>query len=214
MKSHIGKLLIEFLGVFFLTLVVAFTGHPLSIAAVLIALIFAGGSVSGGHYNPAVSLAAWIRGAITLVDFLTYTVVQIAGAFLASFVYSTISGSLFQISVPEGSTLMHAGLIEGIFTGALCFVVLMVATFPKHKGNQFYGLAIGMVLLAGILAGAEISGSVYNPAILLGSALQHFTSIASQTTLIGWYLGSQLLGALGAVLAYKVVAWSDTAAGE
>lgn len=210
MKSLIGKLLIEFLGVFFLTLVVAFTGHPLSIAAVLIALIFAGGSVSGGHYNPAVSLAAWLRGAITMVDFLTYTVIQIAGALLATVVYSTISGSLFAIKLPEGSTLMHAGLVEGIFTGALCFVVLMVATFPKHKGNQFYGLAIGMVLLAGVLVGAEISGSVYNPAILLGSALQHYTTISSQTALISWYLGAQVVGALGAVVAYKIVAWSAT----
>ncbi|MBP9700687.1 aquaporin [Candidatus Woesebacteria bacterium] len=210
MKPLIGKLLIEFIGVFFLTLVIAFTGHPLSIAAVLIALIFAGGAVSGGHFNPAVSLAAWLRGAISVVDFVTYTLVQIAGALLASVVYGTIAGSLFQVALPEGSTLLKAGIIEGIFTGALCFVVLMVATLPKHKGNQFYGLAIGMVLLAAVLAGAEVSGSVYNPAILLGSVLQNYSSIPSQTQLIGWYLGAQVLGALGAVVAYTIIAWSTT----
>lgn len=210
MKPLIGKLLIEFIGVFFLTLVIAFTGHPLSIAAVLMALIFAGGAVSGGHFNPAVSLAAWLRGAISVVDFVTYTIVQIAGALLASVVYATIAGTLFQVALPEGSTLLQAGIIEGLFTGALCFVVLMVATFPKHKGNQFYGLAIGMVLLAGVLAGAEVSGSVYNPAILLGSALQQYTTIVSQTALLSWYLGAQIVGALGAVAAYKIIAWSTS----
>lgn len=210
MKSLVGKLLIEFLGAFFLMVVIAFTGHPLSIAAVLIALIFAGGAVSGGHYNPAVSLAAWLRGAISIVDFLSYTIVQIAGALLGSVVYATIAGSRFEVALPEGSSLFNAGIIEGIFTGALCFVVLMVATYPKHKGNQFYGLAIGMVLLAAVLAGAEISGSVYNPAILLGSALQNYSAIPSHATLIGTYLGAQLLGALGAVIVYKIVAWSST----
>ena len=193
---------------FFLTIVIAFTGHPLSIAAVLLALIFAGGSVSGGHYNPAVSLAAWLRGAISAVDWITYSIVQILGALLASILYGQLTGTLFNIALPEGSTFIKAGTMEALFTGALCFVVLMVATFPKHKGNQFYGLAIGMVLLAGILAGAQISGSVFNPAVLLGSVLQQYTSILNNVSLISWYLGAQILGALGAVLLYKIVAWS------
>ena len=95
MKSNLKKYLVELIGTFFLVLTVACTGllgahgviAPLAIGAVLMVMVYAGGHISGGHYNPAVSLSAVIRGALCGKQFIPYVIAQILGAVLAVYVF-------------------------------------------------------------------------------------------------------------------------------
>src|ERR1700732_719189 len=89
------KYVYEFIGTFFLVLTVGMTvlgqanvglWAPFAIGSILMVMIFAGGHISGGHYNPAVSLAVLLRGKISVGDAISYMIAQILGAALASYV--------------------------------------------------------------------------------------------------------------------------------
>jgi aquaporin Z len=69
-----------------------------------------------------------------------------------------------------GHTLVAAFVVELLFTFALCFVVLNVATSKSHPNNSFYGLAIGFTVMAGAFAVGAISGGAFNPAVTFGAA--------------------------------------------
>ncbi len=96
-----NKYLTEFIGTFFLVLTVGCTvipGNagviaPLAIGASLMVMIFAGGHVSGAHYNPAVTLAVWIRGRCDTKDVIPYMVAQVAAAVVAALVCGFSGGS-------------------------------------------------------------------------------------------------------------------------
>jgi aquaporin Z len=198
------KYLVEFIGTFFLvftvcTAVLAKAGlAPLAIGAVLAAMIFAGGHISGGHFNPAVSVAAYVRGRLEARDLGFYVIAQlVAGAVaavVARFVVVDSPGAAF--FVPSGRPLAAAIVVEVLFTFALAYVVLNVATSKDHPNNSFYGLAIGITVLAGAVAVGGISGGAFNPAVGLGLCL---------SGLAGWkmiwiYLFATLAG--GALAGY------------
>ena len=89
--SLLRKWIVEFIGTFFLVYVVGCVSlqehvllGPLAIGASLMVMIFAGGHISGGHYNPAVTLGVWIRGACGIVEASFYLVAQVIGAIVAS----------------------------------------------------------------------------------------------------------------------------------
>src|SRR6267142_6468541 len=95
------KYLVEFIGTFFLVLtigmtvidpVVAVGFAPLAIGSALMIMVYAGGHVSGGHYNPAVTFAVWLRGRCATADVLPYVVSQILGSLAASFVVLYLKG--------------------------------------------------------------------------------------------------------------------------
>jgi aquaporin Z len=169
--------LTEFIGTFFLVFTVGCTVlgkvpvAPLAIGAVLMVMIYAGGHISGGHYNPAVTLAVLVRGRITLVDAAGYWVAQVAAGLLAAAValYLVDPGKVGALS-PSGRSMGTALLAEALFTFALGYVVLNVATSRDHPGNSFYGLAIGFTVAAGAFAVGGISGGAFNPAVALGAA--------------------------------------------
>ena len=79
--------LMEFIGTMFLVLVMGFNGNPLAIGAVLIAMVYMGWHISGAHYNPAITLAVWIRKRIDFKNALAYIFAQLLGAFAASIVF-------------------------------------------------------------------------------------------------------------------------------
>jgi len=169
-----AKLLTEFIGTFFLVLTVGLTVvsgtalAPLAIGSSLMIMVYMGGHISGGHYNPAVSLGVWLRGKLTAKDFGAYFVTQLLGAIVAALVVNVIAGHAFAPEPGLGSTTLGAFLAEALFTFALVLVVLQTATSEKTAGNSYYGLAIGFTIVVAAFAAGPISGGAFNPAVGLG----------------------------------------------
>ena len=169
--------LVEFIGTFFLFLVISLSTRvidapllaPVAIGFGLAVMVYAGGRISGAHYNPAVSLAAAIRGALPFAQVLPYWISQIAGAVAAAFVAFLLVG-------PEGITVIQAEpgkifLAEFIFTAALAYVVMNVATAKKAEGNSYYGLAIGATVMTAALCVGPVSGGAFNPAVAIAACV-------------------------------------------
>src|SRR4249920_3496719 len=170
-----NKYIAEFIGTFFLVLTIGCTGigagagviAPLAIGAALMVMVFAGGHISGAHYNPAVTLGVFIRGKVNATDVVPYWVAQLAGAAVAAL---TVSKCL-RAGVAVTPIAPHVGpalLAEFLFTFALVYVVLNAATAEGTSGNSFYGLAIGMTVMVGAFSVGDISGGAFNPAVAVG----------------------------------------------
>jgi aquaporin Z len=175
--SLLRKLIVEFIGTFFLVYVVGCVSlqqhvllGPLAIGASLMVMIFAGGHLSGGHYNPAVTLGVWIRGACSTIEAGSYLIAQVIGAIVAS---TAVAFLLGHGSSPAASTVSPAQvmLAEALGSFALVYTVLNVATSPATSGNSFYGLAIGFTVFAQAAAVGRISGGAFNPAVAIGASL-------------------------------------------
>ncbi len=160
--------LMEFIGTMFLVLTIGLAGDPIAIGVVLMVMVYMGGHISGAHYNPAVTLAVWMRGKLNASQVPGYVVAQILGAIAAALIYYLIKGSTFSPSPGAGVLPWKATLLELLFTFALCSVVLTVATTKKLEGNYIYGLAIGFTLLTSAMSIGSISGGVLNPAVAIG----------------------------------------------
>ena len=178
-----NKYVTEFVGTFFLVLTIGCTGigagagviAPLAIGAALMVMVFAGGHISGGHYNPAVTLGVLIRGKVKPVDVVPYWIAQ----FLAAAVAALLTVKVLRAGVPVTAILPKTGpalLAEFLFTFALVYVVLNTATAEGTSGNSFYGLAIGMTVMTGAFAVGDISGGAFNPAVALGITLLGISS--------------------------------------
>jgi aquaporin Z len=170
-----NKYVAEFIGTFFLVLTIGCTGigagagviAPLAIGAVLMVMVFAGGHISGAHYNPGVTVGMLIRGKLKPADAVPYWIAQ----FLASAVAALLTSKVLRAGVPVTAILPKTGpalLAEFLFTFALVYVVLNTATAEGTSGNSFYGLAIGMTVMTGAFAVGDISGGAFNPAVALG----------------------------------------------
>ena len=177
------KFLVECLGAFFVVLVVGLTViapgagamAPLAIGAILMVMVYAGGHISGAHYNPAVTLAVWLRGKCEAKDVPAYIGAQIIGAMLASLLVGVCKrGSVVMAMQPD---VVPALLIEFVFTFALAYVVLNVATVKKTAGNSYFGLAIGFTVMAAAYAGGPISGGAFNPAVAIGLTLMGLSTV-------------------------------------
>ena len=175
MKETLKKCLVEFIGTFFLVLTIGcslfpngqISFPPMAIGFILMVMIYAGGHISGGHYNPAVSLSAAIRGALSWKDFFAYAVTQCISGFLAALLVK------YLVVIPPYSnetaySIVPMIICEFLFTFALCYTVLNTATSEDTKGNSYYGLAIGSVVLVGIIATAGTCYGAFNPAVALG----------------------------------------------
>jgi aquaporin Z len=203
------KLLVEFVGTFFLVLTIGTTTiggidvAPLAIGSVLMVMVFAGGHISGGHYNPAVSLAVVIRGKLPARELGPYWAAQLAGAVLAAFAARYIAGSPAKPALEPA--IGPALLAEALFTFALAWVVLNSATSRDTEGNSFYGLAIGFTVGAGAFAVGAVSGGVFNPAVALGVSTMGLVTWSA----IWIYLVSNLAGAALAALAFSFASHAD-----
>src|SRR5262245_50487012 len=180
------KYLVEFIGTFFLVRrfgcpvvcpVDAGALAPLAIGSVLMVMIFAGGHISGGHYNPAVTLAVFLRGKCSKADVLPYWAAQVLGAALAAGIVLFMKNNpSVEAAEPD---LTKALLAEVLFTFALCYVVLNVATAKGTSGNSFYGLTIGFTVLCGVYAVGDVSGGAFNPAVAVGITIMGLSAIAN-----------------------------------
>jgi aquaporin Z len=204
------NLVTEFIGTFFLvfTVCLTVTGEvpmaPLAIGCSLMVMVYMGGHISGGHYNPAVSLAVLLRGKMSGKDFIPYVVAQVLGAIVAAYLSSVIFGRTIPIAPSANASVVAALLVEILFTFALALVVLNVATHPDVKGNSFYGLAIGFTIVVAAFAGGGISGGAFNPAVGTGITVVH--ALLGGGSFASWWLylvGPFVGGALAAVV-YKI----------
>jgi aquaporin Z len=169
------KLIVEFIGAFFLMFTIgmavatAGTLAPLAIGASLMVMVFAGGHISGGHYNPAVSTAAFFRGALSREEYPAYIGTQAIGAVCAGLLVSALGYAPASAGAVAGVGKML--IVEFLFTFALCYVVLNVATAKDNENNSFYGLAIGFTVAVGAFAVGKVSGA-FNPAVALGASVE------------------------------------------
>src|SRR6476620_5749590 len=147
---------------------------PLAIGSILMVMVFSGGHVSGGHFNPAVSTAVFLRGRMAANEFGSYIVTQVVAAILAGLLVRYVGGGRIPHVLVGSSTKML--IVEFIFTFALAWVVLNVATARGTEGNSFYGLAIGFTVLAGAYAVGAVSGGAFNPAVAIGAMVMGLLS--------------------------------------
>lgn len=201
--------LTEVIGTFFLVLTIGLCVNqgvdmaPLAIGLALMVMVYAGGPISGAHYNPSVSLAAWIRGALPTKDLVPYWVSQFVGAVAAAFLIYKFTGSALHVAPGASVTSLKAVSAEIVFSFALSYVVLHVAMTKSTAGNSYYGLAIGTTVTAGAFAVGAISGGAFNPAVGLGPALVEVVLGRSATPMAWIYLVGPFVGAAAAAYTYK-----------
>jgi len=180
---------------------------PLAIGSVLMVMVFAGGHVSGGHFNPAVSTAVFLRRRMESIEFAAYVATQGVAAVIAGLVVRYVGGREAQAPVASAGKMLIA---EFLFTFALAWVVLHVATARGTDGNSFYGLAIGFTVVTGAFAVGGISGGAFNPAIALGAMV---TGLFEWSNL--WiYLLADFLGAAAAAYAVLYVLPAEKPTGD
>lgn len=172
MGSAMKKYITELIGTFFLVYAV---GHnviggnpvaPIGIGLALAVMIYAGGHISGAHFNPAVTVAVWLRGKCDTKDVVPYILCQVVGAVLAAVAVSWLRG---KAAAPADFELSKLIVAEIIGTFALAWVVLNVATTKANANNSFYGAAIGLTVTMGAFAVGGISGAAFNPAVATGA---------------------------------------------
>jgi aquaporin Z len=209
------KLAVEFIGMFLFVFTVGTATNklgagalaPLAIGSVLMVIVFAGGHISGGHYNPAVSTGVFLRRRLSANEYGAYIVTQFVAALLAGLVARVVGGHEAHAAVVGAGRMLIA---EFLFTFALVWVVLNVATAKGTEGNSFYGLAIGFTVVAGAFAVGGISGGAFNPAIAVGAMV---------TGLLQWskiwiYLVADFLGGAAAAIAFLYVLPGEKATGD
>jgi aquaporin Z len=198
------RLTVEFIGTFFLVFTVgmavthADAFAPLAIGSSLMVMIFAGGHISGGHFNPAVSLAVQLRGKLASSELIPYWIAQVAGGIAASLVYLVLEGDADAAGVKSAGDAL---IVEFLFTFALAWVVLNVATAAANEGNSFYGLAIGFTVVTGAYAVGAVSGGAFNPAVAIGATVMGLADLGD----IWIYLIACPLGGAAAAIAFNFV---------
>jgi len=202
-NNSMRKYAVEAIGTFFLVLAAIF-GGGIAAGFMLAAMIFAGGHISGGHYNPAVSIAVFVRGRLESAQLAPYIGAQLIGGTLAGL----LGGWILDFDNPAkllafdgGEIAIQAFLIELVITFALAFTVLNVATSKDHPNNSFYGLAIGLVVAAGGTAFGSFTGGAFNPAVGFGATLSGSIEWAN----IWVYLIACPIGGFLAGMAFKAL---------
>lgn len=215
-----AKVTAEFVGTFLLVFTVGcnvvgqtaiFAG--VSIACVLMVMIYSFGAVSGGNFNPAVSVMLGITktmGAdgMEWKDVGIYCGTQIFAGIAAGFCYFGLFGHTFNLAPAKGFNAFSAGMCEFLYTFMLTFVVYNVAVtkYAAVKANEYYGLAIGFVVIAGAYGAGAVSGGCFNPAVAIG------IDVSSAHLGIGWclvYTVFELLGAAAAAGLSMVIRPAD-----
>jgi aquaporin Z len=201
----------EFIGTFFLVLTIGMSViaggsgviPPLAIGSILMVMVFAGGHISGGHYNPAVTLGVWMRGRTETKDVVPYMIFQTVGALIAAAVVEYLDPAA--VVHPHVLASVPELLAEFLFTFALVFVVINTATAKGTAGNSFYGLAIGFTVLAGAFAMGSVTVGAFNPAVAVG---------VSAMGMVAWsklwvFLVANFLGGAAAALTFKFLCPND-----
>lgn len=179
---------------------------PIAFGATLTAMVYACGHVSGAHFNPAVTLAIFIRGKCAARDIPGYIIGQVAGAMLAVVTSAYLLGEMDVAAIQRDPVLFVPGVLaEFIGTFALCWVILNVAFSNATKGNSYYGLAIGLTVTGCSYLLSGVSGAAFNPAVALSMSFTEMTSWSN----MGMFLTGQISAAIVAALAFNKVNGND-----
>ena len=178
--------LAEFLGTFVFVLVASLAvlsnsfygevgtlGIALATGLALSAMIFATVSISGGHLNPAISLALWLTQKISAITCIFYILAQLLGSLVAAssllliFGEGAIKFSLGGPALGSDVTMQKAVILEAILTAVLVFVVF--ATLVDRRGPVSFGpLVVGLVVVVVSIAAGPVTGAALNPARVIG----------------------------------------------
>jgi len=203
------KYIVEFIGTFFLVLAVVCTVNsdfggsfqPIAIGGMLMVMIYAGGHISGAHFNPAVTLGVFLRGKCAASDVPGYMIAQVLGGAVAAFIGGSLLGKVPATAAVD-MNMMQGGVAEVLGTFALVWVVLHTATTKSNEGNSFYGLAIGFTVVCCAYAlGGFGSGGCFNPAVAVGTIINGLNTGGN----IGAIIVANLVGGALAAFAFKAV---------
>ena len=223
-SNNVGKGIAEFVGTFFLTLTIflaAVSGTaavtsgddvnanyaPLAIGLTLMVMIYALGHISGAHFNPAVSIGLFVKGDCSKDELPYYLVAQLLAGVLAFFVGSELvlnGANAAEIKAATFNSTIAVLSAEALWTFALMFVIINVAT--EQSGNQFYGAAIGLTVMAGAFTVGGISLGSFNPAVTTMLTVSGKMAVAD----VWMHIVPQLAGAVGAVFVHKYMMMSGT----
>jgi len=159
-------------------------------------MFFAGGNISGAHYNPAVTVAVLIRGKVSSRDAIIYIVVQIMAAIVAALMAKWYIGDMGVATLDLSGKVLKAFIGELLGTFALAYVVLNVATSKGTTGNSFYGLAIGFTVFAMASTFGSVSGGAFNPAVAIGATVVQAFALKNIWIYLVACFGGGLLAAL------------------
>lgn len=201
------KYLVEFIGTFFLVLTVGMTMidpgagplAPLAVGSVLMVMVYAGAQYSGAHYNPAVTIALWVRGRCPTAEVGPYLIAQFFAGGAAGLTALAFKGD--PALRPIDLNLLPALLAEFMGAFALCYVFLQVSTTKATAGNPYYGLAIGFAMAAMMMAFAGVSGGAVNPALAIGLAVVHLAKAGS----LWIYLVAEFAAGISAALVFRFI---------
>ncbi|MEX0629776.1 MAG: aquaporin [Chloroflexota bacterium] len=176
------------------TLLVVALAHGVVLAVLVSSL----GAVSGGHFNPAVTLGLWVAGKIDTAKGAAYVVAQLLGGAAAGFALAWIFADVGP-AVPalgQGVDVVTGIALEAVMTAVLLLAVFGTAVDPR--GPKVGGLAIGLAVAADILFGGTLTGAAMNPARWFGPAL----AAGAFDNWYVWWIGP-FLGAIVAALLYR-----------
>lgn len=203
------KIIVEFIGTFFLMLCLTMlikngkaTGlEGLAIASIYIALIYAGNAISGSHFNPAVSIALFVKGIMSINEAVAYIGAQLVAAIFAVFSADAMLQGIAtgNDNLPLRIDPIPSFLAEFFGTFVLVYIILNVANSKRSENNQYYGLAIGSVLLACNYSFGPVSGGAFNPAIAIGYCIGN---VAEWSTSWAYFVG-EILAAIVAAIVFK-----------
>lgn len=216
-----ARFVAELAGTFSLVLTAGLNGlngslaPPWSVAAVLMAMTYSLGDISGAHLNPAVTVAVVVSGRdkCSVRDGGAYVVAQVTAAILAGFVFGhfqgvPVDGALFR-EQPD-SPMSRACVAEVLFTFSLVYAVLATATTARPgswvtRHNSYAALAIGACVMAGGLACGSLSGGRLNPAVSAGLGVgNHIRGVGAQLARGSLFSLCNLIGGLLAVLPFRL----------
>jgi aquaporin Z len=198
------KYITEFIGTFFLVLTVGLTVNgdagnmaPIAVGAALMIMVYAGGHISGGHYNPAVTLAVLIRRRISAGEAVPYIIVQLLSSVVAAFLvqYLIGKGKMTAEAVPNPEAV-KALIAEVLGTFALAYVVLNVATAKANAGNSYFGLAIGLTVTVMSYSLGSFSSGAFNPAVAVGASFMKMAAWSDIWIYLVGCFGGGLLAAI------------------
>jgi len=209
------KLVAEFVGTFFLVLTVGVSVAgggsmaPVSIGLVLATQIYTFGAVSGGFFNPAVTLAVMLTGRhkISPHHAMLYMNAQLVGGLIGALVAFAVTGETFMFDYELTKGWGTSLTLETLFTMALCSTVLTAGT-SNDAPNQYFGFAIGMTVTGGAMASGGFDQGSFNPAVTLGINMANFanTSHHQNPSFGAWllFLFAPLMGGMMAAAVFRV----------
>lgn len=205
MKNYLTEALWTFFLVLVIGLAVASGSEfaPLAIGTILMVMVYAGGHISGGHYNPAVTLGLTLAWKSPIKEAVPYMISQLVGAFIAAAVSYILVGQ--NLIVAPASSSLQAILAEVIFTFALVYVVLNVACTKATEGNSYYGLAIWLTVMTAAYAAGGISWWAFNPAVAAGPQLFDLFMWGMSISTIWIYIIACFWGWALAALRYNMI---------